>query len=107
LQARRKNVDAAALEILAGEFLNELLNQEYRFIVARSNRRIADIIVTQSLLSARGGQSPSVPVPDDAHFEQEAKRLMDEAAEEIRRTMPSRLPPQAGPILPAMKDTSA
>jgi His-Xaa-Ser system protein HxsD len=100
LAARRKGLDAAALEALGGEFLNELLNQEYRFIVARFNRRVADRIVAQTLLSARGGDNPPKPPADSAELKAETKRLLAEAADEIRRTMPKRIAPQGAPMRP-------
>ena len=103
LAARRKDLDAKALEALAGDFVNELLNQEYRFVVGRFNRKIADLIVTQSLLSARGGETPPKPAAKDAAFEAETARLMAEASAEIAKTMPKRLPPQKGPILPVVE----
>jgi His-Xaa-Ser system protein HxsD len=98
LVARRKDLDAAALEALGGEFLNELLNQEYRFLVARFNRRIADRIVAQTLLSARGGETPAPAPAPTPELKAETERLLAEAAEEIRRTMPKRIPPQGAPI---------
>jgi His-Xaa-Ser system protein HxsD len=99
LVSKRRDADAPALEALGGEFLNELLNQEYRFVVARFNRKTADLIVTQTLLSARGGENPAKPAPDSAEFEAEARKLQAAAEEEIRRTMPKKLPPQ-GPLYP-------
>lgn len=98
LVARRKDLDAAALENLAGEFLNELLNQEYRFLVGRFHRRIADRVVAQALLSARGGENPPAPIPDSPELKAEAERLMAQTAEEIRRTMPPRIAPQGVPM---------
>ncbi len=105
LAARRKDLDAKALEALAGDFLNELLNQEYRFLVARFNRRVADLVVTQALLSARGGEAPAEAAKgeDEPAFKAEVARLMSEAAAEIKKTMPKRLPPQKGPILPVVE----
>ena len=105
LAARRKDLDAKALEALAGEFLNELLNQEYRFVVSRFNRRVADLVVTQALLSARGGETPpAAPAGESAPaFKDEVARLMAEASAEIKKTMPKRLPPQGGPILPVVE----
>jgi len=98
LVSRRTGLDAAALEALGGEFLNELLNQEYRFLVARFNRRIADILVAQALLSARGGEHPPVPPADTPELKAETKRLLAAAAEEIKRTMPRKIAPQGAPI---------
>lgn len=102
LAARRKDAGAKALESLAGEFLNEMLNQEYRFYVSRFNRRIANLVVTQALLSARGGETPPAAPAGESKpaFKAEVAKLMAEAAAEIKKTMPKRLPPQGGPILP-------
>jgi His-Xaa-Ser system protein HxsD len=99
LVAKRRDADAASLEALGGEFLNELLNQEYRFVVGRFNRKVADLIAAQSLLSARGGENAPPPAPDSPELQAEARALMDAAAEEIRRTMPKKLAPQ-GPLYP-------
>lgn len=103
LEARRKDLDAKALEALAGDFVNELLNQEYRFLVGRFNRKVADLVVTQALLSARGGETPPKKAEDDPKFREEAARLMSEAAAEIAKTMPKRIAPQKGPILPVVE----
>lgn len=89
----------AELRALAGEFLNELLNQEYRFIVGRFNGKISRLIVTQALLSARGGEEPKAPVAPTPEFETEVEKMMQEAREEIARTMPKKLAPQ-GPLMP-------
>ena len=99
LVAKRRDVDAAALEALGGEFLNELLNQEYRFVVGRFNRKVADVIAAQALLSARGGEKPVAPAPDSPELMAEARALMAAAEEEIGRTMPKKLAPQ-GPLYP-------
>lgn len=100
LVAKDRRADAAALEALAGEFLNELLNQEYRLIVGRFHRKVADLIAAQTLLSARGGESPPPAVPDSPGLKAEADRLMREAEDEIRRTMPRRIAPRGAPIPP-------
>ena len=100
LVAKRRDADGAALEALGGEFLNELLNQEYRFVVARFNRKVADLIAAQTLLSARGGESAPKRAPDSPELQAEAARLMREAAEEIRRTMPKKIAPRGTPIPP-------
>lgn len=98
----RKSLDAAGLKALAGEFANELLNQEYRFVVARFNRKVADLIAAQTLLAARGGENPpAAPEGEQTpEFQAEVKKLMAEAADEIRRTMPKRIAPQGSPIPP-------
>ncbi|MBI4802327.1 MAG: hypothetical protein HY796_07360 [Elusimicrobia bacterium] len=41
-------------ERLAGEFMNEVLNQQCRLDLAKKNSKIAGIIVTKALLSAAG-----------------------------------------------------
>lgn len=102
----RKELDAAGLRSLAGEFRNELLNQEYRFLVARFNRKIADLIAAQTLLAARGGEHPpAAPEGEKSpEFQAEVRKLVAEAEEEIRRTMPKRIPPQGSPIPPERRD---
>ncbi|MFI5360859.1 MAG: hypothetical protein ACHQ49_02720 [Elusimicrobiota bacterium] len=99
LVAKRRDADEAALEALAGEFLNELLNQEYRFVVARFNRKVADVIAAQALMSARGGENPAPPAADSPELQAETRRLVAAAEEEIRRTMPRKISPQ-GPLYP-------
>lgn len=102
LRAKRRQASQAELEALAGEFANELLNQEYRFLVSRFHKKTAGLIVTKVLLSARGGETPAAkPAGEDApEFKAETARLLKEAEEEIRRTMPKKLPPQGQPIPP-------
>lgn len=99
LEAKRRDLDEKALSALGGEFVNELLNQEYRFVVARFNRKVADVIAAQTLLSARGGENPAAPAPDSAELKAETARLMAEANAEIKKTMPKKLAPQ-GPLYP-------
>jgi His-Xaa-Ser system protein HxsD len=99
LVAKRRDADEPALEALGGEFLNELLNQEYRFVVARFNRKVADVIAAQTLMSARGGEKPAKPAPDSPELKAELKKLMAAAQEEIRLTMPKKIAPQ-GPLYP-------
>lgn len=41
-------------ELLAGAFMNEVLNQQCRLDLAKKNSKIAGIIVTRALLSALG-----------------------------------------------------
>ncbi len=103
LVAKRKNLGEPELTALAGEFLNELLNQEYRFIVSRFNQKIASLIVTQTLFAARGGENPPAPHEGEKTpaFQAEVAALMKEAADEIKRTMPKKLPPQGTPLPPA------
>lgn len=60
---------------MANEFLNELLNQEYRQIVCRFNKKIAHLIVTQALFSA------SQPPLQDTAEALEPQVAADRAAE--------------------------
>jgi len=99
LVAKRQDADAAVLEALGGEFLNELLNQEYRFVVARFNRKVADVIAAQTLLAARGGENPPAPPAETPELKAETERLMQAAAAEIARTMPKKISPP-GPLYP-------
>ncbi|OGS07494.1 MAG: hypothetical protein A2270_09520 [Elusimicrobia bacterium RIFOXYA12_FULL_51_18] len=48
------SVRAENAERAAGEFLNEVLNQQCRIDLAKKNSKIAGIIVTKALLSAAG-----------------------------------------------------
>ncbi|MBI3554088.1 MAG: hypothetical protein HY077_16450 [Elusimicrobia bacterium] len=101
LKAKRKTVAKDDLERLGGEFLNELLNHEYRFIVGRFNSKIASLIVTQAMFAARGGEEPPKAAPEEqtSEFKAEVQTLMREAQGEIERTMPKKIAPQ-GTVLP-------
>ncbi|HXS99707.1 MAG TPA: hypothetical protein VN915_03465 [Elusimicrobiota bacterium] len=99
LKARRKGTPAAELEALAGEFLNELLNQEYRLVVGGANKRIADLIVTQALFCAGGAgadgaaRAAGIRARESApEFRAEVDRLMAEARAELALTR-TRTPP--------------
>ena len=109
LTAKKKTVAAEDLERLGGEVLNELLNQEYRFIVGRFNQKIASLTVTQTLFSARGGETPPAPPAGEStpEFMAETERLMGIAREEISRTMPKRIAPQGNPLPPASEEAGA
>ena len=48
------SVKAGNAGCAAGEFLNEVLNQQCRIDLAKKNSKIAGIIVTKALLSAAG-----------------------------------------------------
>lgn len=99
LVSKKAGLDDSSLEALAGEFLNELLNQEYRFVVARFNRKVADVVTAQTLLSARGGENPPAPPAETPELKAETQRLMREAADEIERTMPKKIA-APGPLYP-------
>ncbi|MBI5629746.1 MAG: hypothetical protein HY921_02545 [Elusimicrobia bacterium] len=105
LQSKKKSA-AAELEVLAREFLNEMLNQEYRFVVGAFNRKISNLIVTQALLAARGGEAAPASGEETDEFKVFAARLMREAQEEIARTMPRKIAPQGAPIPPPAEDAS-
>ena len=108
LKAVRKNLDETQLRDLAGEFANEMLNQEYRLFVSRFNSKISNLIVTQTLFCARGGEKPPGTPPEEQtpQFKAEVKKLMAEADEEIKRTMPPKIAPQGNPIPPEKEDAS-
>lgn len=98
-----RGADAGPEELgrLGREFLNELLNQEYRALVGRFNRKITDLVVTQALYSARGGETPPEKADEGSpEFQADVERMMREAEEEIRRTMPPKIPPQGPPVPP-------
>jgi His-Xaa-Ser system protein HxsD len=106
LEAKRKDADAAVLAALAGEFGNELLNQEYRFIVGRFNSKISSLIITQTLMSARGGETPAAPPAGEStpEFKTLVANLMKNAEAEVARTMPKKIPHQGNPLPPAKED---
>lgn len=107
LTARRKDFGAAELEALAGEFMNELLNQEYRFLVGRFNQKLSGLIVTQTLFAARGGENPPPRISEaekTPEFQAQVEALMKATREEIERTMPKRIPPQGTPIPPEREE---
>lgn len=105
LKAKRRDALEAQLAALAGEFGNELLNQEYRFIVGRFNSKISTLIVTQTLMAARGGETPAeAPVGEStSEFKKLVADLMRNAEAEVARTMPKKIPHQGTP-LPAVKE---
>jgi His-Xaa-Ser system protein HxsD len=109
LRSKRKTVQNCELEQLGGEFLNELLNQEYRMIVGRFNRKISSLIVTQALFSARGGENPPArPSGEETpEFKAAVAQLLRDTQDEIRRTMPKKLPPQGTPLPPVKEEAGA
>jgi len=106
LKAKRKDAGAEQLSALAGEFGNELLNQEYRFVVGRFNSKISSLIVTQALMAARGGEKGPAEVPGEKTPEFKAKvaELVKNAEAEVRRTMPKKIAPQGNPLPPVKED---
>jgi len=109
LESKRKSVSAPELEALAGEFVNELLNQEYRFIVGRFNQKISTFIVTRTLLAARGGETPAETPAEEKtpEFKARVAKMMKDASDEVRRTMPAKIPPQGTPLPPVKEDARA
>lgn len=102
LRPRRPGSKKEELEALGGEFLNELLNQEYRMLVGKFNRKVSDLVLTQALFSARGGENPPGPPKEEEtpEFKAGVDELLRETEEDIRRTMPKKIPPQGNPIPP-------
>ncbi len=113
LQAKRRDALEAQLTALAGEFGNELLNQEYRFIVGRFNRKISSLIVTQTLMAARGAQTPAAGFAAEAAAEQTpafktlVAELMKNAEAEVARTMPKKIAHQGNPLPPEKEGEKA
>ena len=103
LKAKRRDAGEAQLTALAGEFGNELLNQEYRFIVGRFNSKISSLIVTQALMAARGGETPAAPPVEEQMPEFKAKvaAMVKNAEAEVARTMPKKIAHQGNPLPPA------
>lgn len=106
LKAKRRDVAQPQLEALAGEFGNELLNQEYRFMVGRFNQKISSLIITQTLMAARGGEAVHAAAAEEQTPEFKAKtaQLMKDAQAEVRRTMPKKIAPQGTPLPPVKED---
>lgn len=106
LKAKRKDAGAPELSALAGEFGNELLNQEYRFVVGRFNSKISSLIITQALMAARGGEKGTSVPPEEKTPEFKAKvaELVKNAEAEVKRTMPKKIAPQGNPLPPVKED---
>ena len=79
LRPLSKDIDS---DVLAGDFVNELLNQECRFLVSGINKTVASLQTAQALFAARGGENPPAPPAEDAAFRKETKALMDAARKE-------------------------
>lgn len=84
-KARRKNPTAAQLSALAGDFLNELLGQEYRFLVSAANKDVASRQATQALLAASGADARPAAPKEGAAFKKAAAALLKEADAEFAR----------------------
>lgn len=81
----RKKATEAQLTALAGDFLNELLGQEYRFLVSAANKDVASLQAAQALWSAAGGEKRPAPPKEDAAFKKAASALLKAAREEFSR----------------------
>jgi len=105
IEAKRRDAGKEQLEALAGEFGNELLNQEYRFLVGRFNSKISSLIVTQTLMAARGGEAPAAaPAAEQTpEFRKLVADLVKNAEAEVARTMPRKIADQ-GTVLPPVKE---
>lgn len=106
LRSKKKVPTESDLSALGGEFLNELLNQEYRFLVGGFNQKISNLIVTQALMAARGGENPAkAPAEEQTpQFKAAVAAMIKEAEAEVKKTMPRKLPPQGTPLPPAKED---
>lgn len=75
----REEASRRELEALAGEFLNEALNQELRLDLAKENSRIIELLTAQALYAARGAE-PSAPDEEaEREIQRKAERFMAEA----------------------------
>jgi His-Xaa-Ser system protein HxsD len=106
LKAKRRDAGEAQLAALAGEFGNELLNQEYRFVVGRFNAKISSLIITQTLMAARGGEAPAAPPAEESTpaFKKLVAELVKNAEAEVARTMPKKISDQGNPLPPVKED---
>lgn len=76
----RKEASPAELRELAGEFLNEALNQDLRLTLARENAGILKLITAQTLYAARGAERPpSLDAETENKLQEEGDRLLAEA----------------------------
>jgi len=105
IEAKRRDAGKEQVAALAGEFGNELLNQEYRFLVGRFNSKISSLIVTQTLMAARGGETPAAaPAAEQTpEFKKLVADLVKNAEAEVARTMPRKIADQ-GTVLPPVKE---
>lgn len=81
----RKKPTEAQMTALGGDFLNELLSQEYRFLVSSMNKDVASLQATQALWAASGGEGRPVPPKETAAFKKEAAALLKAAVSEFSR----------------------
>lgn len=100
LKARRKDLSEAQLAALAGDFLVELLNQEYRFLVSDLNKDIASLQATQALFAARGGENPPPAPADDAGLKKARAALLADAKKEMERMGLKKRPSPGTPPVP-------
>lgn len=101
LKAHRKDLSEAQLAALAGDFLVELLNQEYRFLVSDLNKDIAGLQATQALFAARGGEAPPPAPEDDADLKKVRSALLADARKEMERLgLKRRASPGTPPVPP-------
>jgi hypothetical protein len=96
LKSKRKQITEAELAALGGEFFNELLNQEYRLLVGNLNAGISNLIVTQTLYCAGGGEKAAKSRAGETsrEFKAAVDRLMRDARAEIKATMPKKISPR-------------
>ena len=83
-----------------------ITNAEYRFIVGRFNQKISSLIITQTLMASRGGETPAAPPAEEQTpaFKAMVAELMKNAEAEVARTMPKKIPHQGTPLPPVKED---
>lgn len=81
----KDDVPPAELRGLAGEFLNEALNQELRLDLARENAEIIKLLIAQALACARGAEASKSDAQAEKKASEDAERLMNEIRAEARK----------------------
>jgi His-Xaa-Ser system protein HxsD len=77
--AAKNQVSPGELRGLAGEFLNEALNQDLRLDLAKQNSRILELLTAQALISAGGAEKIPLEAKAEKNLQAEAGRYMAEA----------------------------
>lgn len=77
LQAK-ENASAQGLRRVAGEFLNEVLNQDLRLQLLRDNSRIIQLMTAQALAAAKSLPPTPVEPEIERNLREEAERLIAE-----------------------------
>jgi len=91
LESKEGSPDEASLETLAGDFVNEVLNQTIRQRLLASNRSIMELVLSRAFVSARrdDGDPDQPPEASDASLSDEQRaemeKLIAEAEAEVEK----------------------